>query len=107
MAQAFGEATFPVDTHIHRLAARWGLSNGTSVERTERDLKRIFPRSEWNRLHLQIIYFGRGHCPARGHDFSVCPICSWAASKRRIAQEGGRPRAAASRRPRSGRLRRQ
>jgi endonuclease-3 len=107
MAQAFGEATFPVDTHIHRLAARWGLSNGTSVERTERDLKRIFPRSEWNRLHLQIIYFGRGHCPARGHDFAVCPICSWAASKRRVAREGARPRPAASRRLRSGRLRTQ
>ncbi|MGA7616579.1 MAG: endonuclease III [Thermoanaerobaculia bacterium] len=78
MAQAFGEAAFPVDTHIHRLAWRWGLSNGKSVERTEHDLKRIFPRESWARLHLQIIYFGREYCPARGHDPEACPICSWA-----------------------------
>lgn len=87
MAQAFGVPAFPVDTHIHRLAARWGLSDGSSVERTERDLKRAFPRERWNDLHLAIIYFGREHCPARYHDPSACPICSWAASKRRIAQE--------------------
>ena len=79
MSQAFGVPAFPVDTHIHRLAARWGLSDGSSVERTERDLKALFPESAWNRLHLQIIYFGREHCPARGHDPARCPICSWAA----------------------------
>jgi endonuclease-3 len=87
MAQAFGQPAFPVDTHIHRLAARWGLSSGKSVEQTERDLKRAFPRPSWNRLHLQIIYFGRRYCPARGHDFVTCPICSWAASRRRIVAE--------------------
>ena len=87
MAQAFGVPAFPVDTHIHRLAARWGLSNGSTVERTEADLKKVFPRDNWNRLHLQIIYFGREHCPARGHDLSTCPICGWAATKKRIAEE--------------------
>lgn len=87
MAQAFGVPAFPVDTHIHRLAARWGLSTGKNVEQTERDLKAVFPESAWNRLHLQIIYFGREHCPARGHDLSQCPICSWAASKQRMAAE--------------------
>ncbi len=87
MAQAFGEPAFPVDTHIHRLAARWGLSDGHSVARTEADLKRVFPKERWNRLHLQIIYFGREHCPARFHDLSRCPICSWAATKKRIAEE--------------------
>lgn len=81
MAQAFGEPAFPVDTHIHRLAARWRLSNGKNVEQTERDLKKVFPREEWTRRHLQIIYFGREYCPARGHDASACPICSWAASR--------------------------
>lgn len=83
MSQAFGVPAFPVDTHIHRLAARWGLSDGSTVERTERDLKRAFPEAAWNKLHLQIIYFGRQHCPARGHDPAACPICSWAAPKRR------------------------
>ena len=83
MSQAFGVPAFPVDTHIHRLAARWGLSDGSNVVRTERDLKRIFPAEAWNRLHLQIIYFGRQHCPARSHDPAACPICSWAAPKRR------------------------
>ena len=87
MSQAFGQPAFPVDTHIHRLAARWGLSDGSSVERTERDLKRLFPSESWNRLHLQIIYFGREHCPALRHDFSRCPICSWAASKARAHRE--------------------
>lgn len=87
MAQAFGVPAFPVDTHIHRLAARWGLSNDTTVERTEKDLKAIFPRNLWNKLHLQIIFFGREYCPARGHDLTQCPICSWAATKKRIAQE--------------------
>jgi endonuclease-3 len=87
MAQAFGVPAFPVDTHIHRLAARWGLSDGSSVERTERDLKRLFPRETWNRLHLQIIYFGREHCPARGHDLAACPLCSFAATKARMRAE--------------------
>ena len=90
MSQAFGQPAFPVDTHIHRLAARWGLSDGSSVARTERDLKRLFPRAAWNKLHLQIIYFGRRYCPARGHDLTHCPICSWAASKVRINAEMGR-----------------
>jgi endonuclease-3 len=87
MAQAFGVPAFPVDTHIHRLAARWGLSNGRSVEQTERDLKALFPEERWNTLHLQIIYFGREHCPARGHDLASCPICSWAATQKRIREE--------------------
>lgn len=87
MAQAFGVPAFPVDTHIHRLAARWGLSNGSNVTKTEKDLKAIFPREAWNKLHLQIIFFGREYCPARNHDLSNCPICSWAASKARIAKE--------------------
>jgi endonuclease III len=78
MSQAFGEPAFPVDTHIHRLAARWRLSNGSNVEKTEHDLKKVFPRDEWSRRHLQIIYFGREHCPARGHELERCPICSWA-----------------------------
>lgn len=90
MAQAFGVPAFPVDTHIHRLAARWGLSNGRNVEQTERDLKRIFPREDWPKLHLQIIHFGREFCPARGHDLGACRICSWAATKRRIAEEARR-----------------
>ncbi len=79
MAQAFGVPAFPVDTHIHRLAARWGLSSGRNVVETERDLKRLFPRESWNKLHLQIIFFGREYCPARGHDPGKCPICSFAA----------------------------
>lgn len=84
MSQAFGVPAFPVDTHIHRLASRWGLSSGKNVEQTERDLKALFPREAWNRVHLQIIFFGREHCPARGHNLGSCPICSWAASKKRI-----------------------
>ena len=90
MSQAFGVPAFPVDTHIHRLAARWGLSNGTTVERTERDLKAVFPRETWNDRHLQIIFFGREYCPARGHDLMMCPICSWAATKKRIREEARR-----------------
>ncbi|MCB9525310.1 MAG: endonuclease III [Myxococcales bacterium] len=90
MAQAFGEPAFPVDTHIHRLAARWGLSSGKNVVQTEADLKRTFPRERWNDLHLQIIYFGREYCPARGHDLSTCPICGWAASKKRVAEEAAK-----------------
>ena len=85
--QGFGLPAFPVDTHIHRLAARWGLSSGRNVQQTEADLKKLFPQAEWPRLHLQIIYFGRAHCPARGHDLSQCPICGWAATKKRIALE--------------------
>jgi len=92
MAQAFGLPAFPVDTHIHRLAARWGMSNGKSVEKTEKDLKAAFPKQSWNRLHLQIIYFGREYCPARSHDLTTCPICSWAASKKRISEESLRTR---------------
>jgi endonuclease III len=87
MAQAFGRAAFPVDTHIHRLAARWGLSRGKTPDQTERDLKRCFPEATWSRLHLQFIYFGREHCPALRHDLAKCPICSWAATKKRIADE--------------------
>jgi endonuclease-3 len=79
MSQAFGIPAFPVDTHIHRLAKRWRLSNGASVEKTEHDLKKLFPEEEWGKRHLQIIYFGREYCPARNHDESACPICSWAA----------------------------
>ena len=87
MSQAFGIPAFAVDTHIHRLAARWGLSNGTTVERTERDLKAVFPSSTWNDRHLQIIFFGREYCPALRHDLTTCPICSWAASLKRIRAE--------------------
>ena len=89
MAQAFGVPAFPVDTHIHRLAARWGLSNGTNVVKTEKDLKAIFPKNRWNKLHLQIIFFGREYCPARNHDLTQCPICSWTTTKKRIAEEQG------------------
>jgi endonuclease-3 len=87
MAQAFQEPAFPVDTHIHRLAGRWQLSRARNVEEVERDLKAVFPRERWNTLHLQIIYFGRQYCPARGHDPAACPICSWAMSKARAAAE--------------------
>jgi len=87
MAHAFGVPAFPVDTHIHRLAARWGLSSGRNVEQTERDLKALFPEAEWIKRHLQIIYFGRSYCPARSHDFAKCPICSWAASRARATRE--------------------
>jgi endonuclease III len=75
MAQAFGVPAFPVDTHIHRLAQRWGLTSGKNVEQTEADLKRLFPRESWNRLHLQIIFYGREYCTARSCDGTVCPIC--------------------------------
>ena len=78
MTQAFGEPAFPVDTHIHRLAARWGLSSGKNVAQTEADLKKLWPPEEWGKRHLQLIYFGREHCPARSHDGAECPICSWA-----------------------------
>lgn len=75
MSQAFGVPAFPVDTHIHRLMYRWTLSNGKNVERTEKDAKRLFPKEIWNKLHLQIIFFGREYCPARGHKPTECPIC--------------------------------
>lgn len=76
MSQAFKHPAFPVDTHIHRCAMRWGLSNGKNVVQTERDLKSLFPRKTWNRLHLQIIYFAREYCQALRHDAALCPICS-------------------------------
>jgi len=76
MSQAFGFPAFPVDTHIHRLMTRWKLTNGKNVEQTEKDAKRLFPESSWNKLHLQIIFFGREYCPARGHVVENCPICS-------------------------------
>lgn len=75
MSQAFGVPAFPVDTHIHRLAQRWKLTNGKNVEQTEKDLKRLFPKETWNKLHLQIIFFGREYCPARGHKIEDCLIC--------------------------------
>jgi endonuclease-3 len=84
MSQAFGVPAFPVDTHIHRLAYRWCLSIGKNVEKTEADLKKLFPEEVWNKLHLQIIFFGREHCPARGHNASICPICSVIACKELI-----------------------
>jgi endonuclease-3 len=90
MSQAFGVPAFAVDTHVHRLAERWGLSNGTTVERTEADLKAIFPIERWNDRHLQIIFFGREYCPARRHDLAACAICSWAATKKRIREESMR-----------------
>lgn len=76
MTQWFGQPAFPVDTHIHRLAYRWGLTNGKNVEQTEKDLKRLIPKEKWNKAHLQIIYFGRAFCPARNHSWRECPICS-------------------------------
>ncbi len=98
MSQAFGVPAFPVDTHIHRLADRWRLSNGTTVEKTEKDLKAVFPSETWNDRHLQIIFFGREYCPALHHDLSTCPICSWAASKKRIADEARQARARSAKR---------
>lgn len=87
MAQAFDVPAFPVDTHIHRLAIRWGLTRGKNVAQTERDLKALFDPEDWNWLHLAIIFFGREYCPARGHDLATCSICSWAATKAQIAAE--------------------
>ena len=96
MTQAFGEPAFPVDTHIHRLAARWGLSKAANVDQTERDLKGLFDREDWAWLHLAIIFFGREHCPARAHDLRSCPICAWASTEKRKREEqragGGGPR---------------
>jgi endonuclease-3 len=90
MVQAFAEPAFPVDTHIHRLAARWGLSRARNVVEVERDLKKLFRPEDWGKVHLQIIYFGREHCPARGHDLADCPICGGAASKARMRREARR-----------------
>ena len=87
MAQWYGIPAFPVDTHIHRLAARWGLSKAKNVEQTERDLKILWPEDTWNKRHLQIIFFGREFCPARNHNLSQCQICSWAATQKRIREE--------------------
>jgi endonuclease-3 len=81
LSQAFGVAAFAIDTHIHRLAERWGLSDGSNVVRTEADLKRLYAPEHWNALHLQMIYFGREHCPALRHEPKQCPICSWAARR--------------------------
>ena len=75
MSQAFHKPAFPVDTHIHRLAHRWKLSSGKTVKQTEKDLKSLFPKNKWNKLHLQIIYYARKYCPARGHKIEKCPIC--------------------------------
>ena len=87
MAQWYNIPAFPVDTHIHRLASRWGLSKAKNVEMTEKDLKLLWPKESWNKRHLQIIFFGREYCPARNHNLSECQICSWAASKKRIKLE--------------------
>lgn len=77
ISQGFGKPAFPVDTHIHRCAKRWFLSRGKNVEETEKDLKSLFPKKNWNKLHLQMIYFAREYCPARGHKKELCPICQW------------------------------
>ena len=87
MSQWYGIPAFPVDTHIHRLAARWGLSKAKNVVMTEFDLKKIWPKEKWNKIHLQIIFFGREYCPARNHNLIKCPICSWASTKKRIKYE--------------------
>jgi len=87
MSQWYGIPAFPVDTHIHRLAARWGLSKARNVVMTEFDLKKIWPKEKWNKRHLQIIFFGREYCPARNHNLIKCPICSWASTKKRIKYE--------------------
>jgi endonuclease III len=101
MAQAFGVPAFPVDTHIHRLAWRWGLSSGRNVVQTERDLMRTFPREQWTTLHLQLVHFGRTFCPALRHVVAKCPICSWAMSAARQRAEAARRRRAPRARPRA------
>ena len=87
MSQWYGIPAFPVDTHIHRLASRWGLSKAKNVDMTEKDLKKIWPKEVWNKRHLQIIFFGREYCPAQNHNLGKCLICSWAATKIRITKE--------------------
>jgi endonuclease-3 len=104
LVQAFGIPAFPVDTHIHRLAARWGLSSGKSVAQTERDLKALYPEAEWGTRHLQIIYFGREHCPARGHDAAGCPVCSWAGGSRHATPARATSQRGAARRGRTARV---
>jgi endonuclease-3 len=107
MSQAFGVPAFPVDTHIHRLAVRWGLSDGASVDKVEADLKATFAREHWNRLHLQIIFFGREYCPARGHEPAGCPICSFASvpekakvpAKAKVATKAPKPKSPRPPRP--------
>ena len=89
MAQWFNIPAFPIDTHINRLASRWGLSKAKNVNMTEKDLKALWSKAKWNQRHLQIIFFGREYCPARTHNLSSCPICSWAATKKRIQKENG------------------
>ena len=101
LAQGFGIPAFPVDTHIHRLATRWGLSEGRNVVQVERDLKRLFPKSTWIRRHLQIVQFGRDTCPALFHDLVQCPICSWAASRKQNRLERARNEALRKRPPRA------
>ena len=87
MSQWYNIPAFPVDTHIHRLAERWGLSKAKNVIMTENDLKKLWPAKEWNKRHLQIIFFGREYCPARNHSLENCMICSWSASKKKIEEE--------------------
>ena len=87
MSQWYGHPAFPIDTHIHRLAARWGLSRAKNVEMTEHDIKKLWPENDWNKRHLQIIFFGREHCPARRHNLDSCLIWNWAASKKRKKYE--------------------
>jgi endonuclease-3 len=99
MTQAFGMPAFPVDTHIFRLARRWGLSRGNNVDAVERDLKKLFPAESWGKVHLQFIFFGRKFCPARGHIPEDCPICSWGGVKKILAEEAAK--ASKSKRKRS------
>ena len=99
MTQAFGMPAFPVDTHIFRLARRWGLSRGNNVDAVERDLKKLFPAESWGKVHLQFIFFGRKFCPARGHIPEDCPICSWGGVKKVLAAEAAK--ASKSKRKRS------
>ena len=91
MSQGFGYPAFPVDTHIHRLAQRWGLTNGKNVTQTEKDLKKLFPEERWNKLHLQIIFYGRSHCTARGCDGTVCEICTTCFPRRKKPFKAKKP----------------
>ena len=91
MSQGFGYPAFPVDTHIHRLAQRWGLTSGKNVTQTEKDLKRLFPQEKWNKLHLQIIFYGRSHCSARGCDGTKCEICATCFPRRKKPFKAKKP----------------
>ena len=91
MSQGFGYPAFAVDTHIHRLAQRWGLTNGKNVTQTEKDLKKLFPEERWNKLHLQIIFYGRSHCTARGCDGTVCEICTTCYPRRKKPFKAKKP----------------